>query len=85
MGRGAGGVTKRCETAVIYDLIESCASGRHTSRHLDMTCDEADEWIAWRDAWLEQGFAEIRRALERTPMREVPATFRGPRWAERHA
>jgi hypothetical protein len=32
----------------------TCETGRHYPPHPGDTCDEIDEWIALRDAWLEQ-------------------------------
>lgn len=37
----------------IATWVPACESGRHTY-HGGITCQEADNWIAHRDAWLEQ-------------------------------
>ncbi|MEV8548355.1 hypothetical protein AB0L04_00670 [Streptomyces glaucescens] len=34
---------------VIRPWMPSCDTGRHWPPHPDQTCDEADQWIAWRD------------------------------------
>lgn len=37
---------------VIGSWYPTCDSGRHIPPHPDQTCDEADQWITWRDAIL---------------------------------
>lgn len=54
----------------------TCQSGRHFPPHPGDTCDQADEWIAYRDARLE----ELLAAAMCTPMTEIPPALRGPNW-----
>lgn len=42
-------MTDRLDLKVIDYWGVACETGRHNQPHPDVTCDEADQWIAWRD------------------------------------
>ncbi|MET7429596.1 hypothetical protein ABZT16_11440 [Streptomyces flaveolus] len=56
---------------VISPWLPTCETGRHVPPHPDQTCEEADEWIAWRDKAIGE---YARRAWQRaiSEFRDAP-------------
>lgn len=75
-------VTTHLNAKRVGPVMPVCDGGRHIPSHVDMTCDEADEWIAFRDRILHDLLASAMQADpdSGTPMRDVPPALRGPNW-----
>ena len=52
----------------------ACDGGRHYPPHPGDTCDEIDEWIAVRDAWLEQS---LQTAFDRALLGDFDGAMTG--------
>ncbi|MFG2352622.1 hypothetical protein [Streptomyces sp. NPDC048521] len=60
---------------VISPWMPTCDSGRHMPPHPDQTCEEADEWIAWRDQaigdLIRRGWQRVLGELRYDPLADT--------------
>lgn len=58
---------ERLDVKKIAHWVSPCPTGRHVPEHPGMTCEEADDWIAQRDAWLASEIAAAMLLGDREP------------------